>query len=113
VETKLVIEKDPKDDSKLDIDYDMTVDPDTKHPMNVHTHAEVDKEEMDVTGVAEADVQGTANVEGMISKGGAKDQDDFTLDVMDKPKDKKGMSLNANMKKKQEKMNKKKSNKEH
>ena len=73
----------------------MVVDPDAKHPMNVHTHAEVDKEKMDVTGVAEAEGAGTADVEGMIRKGGAKDHDDFTLDVMKKPKDKKKMSLHA------------------
>ena len=81
VEAILVIEKDPKDVNKLDIDYEMVVDPDAKHPMNVHTHAEVDKEKMDVTGVAEAEGAGTADVEGMIRKGGAKDHDDFTLDV--------------------------------
>ena len=105
VETTLVIEKDPKDANKLDIDYEMVVDPDAKHPMNVHTHAEVDKDKMDVTGVAEAEGAGTADVEGIISKGAAKDNDDFTLDVTDKPKDKKEMSLRAKKQKKIDKKN--------
>ena len=104
VEAILVIEKDSKDSNKLDIDYDVVVDPDTKQPMNVRTHAEVDKDKMDVTGVAEAEGAGTADVEGIISKGGAKDQDDFTLDVTNKPKDKKKINLRA---KKQEEMDKK------
>lgn len=108
VETKLVIEKDPVDDNKFDIDYDLTIDPDTKHPMTVHTKAEVDKDKMDVIGSAEAEGSGFADVEGMIRHGGVEDKDDFTLDVKEKSKDKKEMSLHATLKKKQEKMNKKK-----
>ena len=108
VETKLVIEKDPKDQNKYDIEYDLTIDPDTKHPMTVHTQAEVDKDKMDVIGTAEAEGSGFADVEGMIRHDGKEDKNDFTLDVKEKSKDKKEMSLHATLKQKQDKMNKKK-----
>merc|ERR1712025_29063 len=108
VETKLVIEKDPKDQNKYDIEYDLTIDPDTKHPMTVHTQAEVDKDKMDVIGTAEAEGSGFADVEGMSRHDGKEDKNDFTLDVKEKSKDKKEMSLHATLKQKQDKMNKKK-----
>ena len=108
VETKLVIEKDPKDQNKYDIEYDLTIDPDTKHPMTVHTQAEVDKDKMDVIGTAEAEGSGFADVEGMIRRDGKEDKDDFMLDVKEKSKDKKEMSLHATLKRKQDTMNKKK-----
>ena len=108
VKTKLIIHRDPKDKNKLDIDYDMIVDPNSKQPMEVHTHAEVDEDKMNVIGTAEAEGAGYADVEGTIQHKGAKDQDDFRLDVTNKNEDKKEISLQATLKQKQNKMNEKK-----
>ena len=108
VKTRLVIQRDPKDRNKLDIDYNMIIDPDSKQPMEVHTHAEVDEDKMNVIGTAVAEGAGYADVEGTIQHKGAEDQDDFRLDVMEKKEDRKEISLQATIEQKQEQMKQKK-----
>merc|ERR1712227_907990 len=102
VKTILVIQRDPKDRNKLDIDYNMIIDPDSKQPMEVHTRAEVDEDKMNVIGTAVAEGAGYADVEGTIQHKGAEDQDDFRLDVMEKKEDRKEISLQATIERKQE-----------
>jgi len=96
IETVLTIEKHPGDDNKLDIDLDTTVDPKTSKPIKVHTHAEVDKNKMELRGKAEAkEAMGKAKIEGQIFHQGSKDDKIIELEVVEDDYDSEDMSLEA------------------
>ena len=106
VETIVTVEKHPGDENKIDIDLDTTVDPQTSKPIKVHTHAEVDKNKMEVYGKAEAkEAKGEAQIEGEIFHQGSKDNKIIKLEVVEDDYDSEDMSLEA--KAEQESMSKK------
>ena len=96
VETIVTVEKHPGDENKIDIDLDTTVDPQTSKPIKVHTHAEVDKNKMEVYGKAEAkEAKGEAQIEGEIFHQGSKDNKIIKLEVVEDDYDSEDMSLEA------------------
>ena len=109
IETILTVERHPGSDDRLDIDLDTIVDPKSSHPMTVHTHAEVDQDQMKVVGEAEAkEAEGTAEIKGEITHSGLHDEGAINLDVIEKSEDSDSINLQAKVKKAQTKMDEKK-----
>ena len=76
VQTILTLKKDAKNEDHFEIDLDTIIDPHTGKPMKVHAVADVDKDTMEVHGMAEAkDGQGMANIKGAITHAGHHDED--------------------------------------
>ena len=97
VQTILTLKKDAKNEDHFEIDLDTIIDPHTGKPMKVHAVADVDKDTMEVHGMAEAkDGQGMADIKGAITHAGHHDEDAFKLDVLDTSTDSDDMTLEAN-----------------
>merc|ERR1712025_1155554 len=84
VQTILILKKDAENEDHFEIDLDTIIDPHTGKSMEVHAVADVDKDTMEVHGMAEAEEgQGTAKIEGALTHAGRHDEDSFMLDVLD------------------------------
>ena len=69
--------------------------------MKVHAVADVDKDTVEVHGMAEAkEGQGTANIKGAITHDSHHDEDAFMLDVLETSTDSDDMTLEADSSKK-------------
>ena len=101
VQTILTLKRDAQNEDHFEIDLDTIIDPHTGKSMEVHAVADVDKDTMEVHGMAEAEEgQGTAKIEGALTHAGRHDEDSFMLDVLDTSTDSDDMTLEAETSKK-------------